>query len=87
MAAMTDFARKFPLALALGAFGVAGFVSLMAGATTLAAASRALVAGALFYPFGWLLSYLLLSAPLDLPKARGPRETEPEQTAAPERDK
>lgn len=64
---MTDFARKFPLALAVCAFGVAGFVAMASGVEVFTAIWRGLIAGFIFFVFGKLVSVALFYDPSGLP--------------------
>lgn len=65
---MTDFARKFAIGFAVLAFGVAGFVSIVAGAGAITAVARAMAAGLAFYLFGRIIAYALFYDPSYPPK-------------------
>jgi hypothetical protein len=64
---MTDFARKFALALAVCAFGVAGFVAMASGVEVFTAVWRGVIAGFIFFVFGKLVSVALFYDPSGLP--------------------
>jgi len=66
---MTDYANRLPLALAVCAFGVAGFVSMYVGSGTWTAIERGLLAGFALYVFGKALAYAFFYDPASLPSS------------------
>ncbi len=64
---MTDFANKFPAALGVFAFGVAGFVSMINGVEVFTTLWRAFAAGFVFFMFGKLLAVAFFYDTSNLP--------------------
>lgn len=64
---MSEIKGKFAAALALVAFGIAGFVSMMNGASIMMALQRATIAGMMFFPFALLLAVIIFDPPVKPP--------------------